>query len=158
MSPSSSRLQRCAESSPQTVSIPAVPKAWTWFFCSGLSFHSQHLEYLDQLRLFFVLLEAASQFHSGSQHLECLHCTAWEALWCMVCPLSSCSTFSSPGKALGHREGISATAAGIAVPVFPSGGGSGCWWLRVLRAGLMLRPSFCSFFLWLSSQMLHAVK
>lgn len=32
----------------------------------------------------------------------------------MVCPLSSCSTFFSPGKALGHREGISATAAEIA--------------------------------------------
>lgn len=32
----------------------------------------------------------------------------------MICPLSSCSTRLSPGKALGHREGISATAAGIA--------------------------------------------
>lgn len=32
----------------------------------------------------------------------------------MICPLSSCSTFFSPGKALGHREGIPATAAGIA--------------------------------------------
>lgn len=27
----------------------------------------------------------------------------------MISPLSSCSTFFSPGKALGHREGISAT-------------------------------------------------
>lgn len=63
------------ESSPQIVSTsPASLKAWTWFFCSGPSFHSQHsplcLEYLDQLRLFFVLLEADSQVHSGSQHLE----------------------------------------------------------------------------------------
>lgn len=31
----------------------------------------------------------------------------------MISPLSSCSTFFSPGKALGHREGISATSAGI---------------------------------------------
>lgn len=40
----------------------------------GFSLHSQHfllcLEYLDQLSLFFILLEVASPFHSGSQHLE----------------------------------------------------------------------------------------
>lgn len=45
----------------------------------GFSFHSSgfllRLEYLNQLRLFFVLLEVVSPFYSGSQHLE-LHCAA----------------------------------------------------------------------------------
>lgn len=73
MSPSGPRLQRygiISTDSRYKSSILAVPKAQTWFswfiFSLGFSFHSQHflllLDQLDQLSLFFTLLELAPSF------------------------------------------------------------------------------------------------
>lgn len=89
-----------AESSPQTVSTsPASllsPKPGLGSsVLASLSILSTFLcAWSTQLRHFFVLLEAASQFHSGSQHLErgiALHGRlfgAWFAL-CLPAALSS---------------------------------------------------------------------
>lgn len=101
--------QQTVSTSPASLLSPK-PRLGSSVLPLGFSLHSPHFllcfEYLDQLSLFFILLEVASSFHSGFQHLEhgiALHRRLFGA-WIALClPAALASPLGK--QTLGHREG-----------------------------------------------------